>query len=359
MMSPLKYFIVFILIAAGWVLPAQAIEIITRTDISKGIVVQADLIKRADNAIILFDSSLSMGKTFKDTGRTRYEIAIEALKERNAFLPDLGYNFGLFLYTPWKEIYPVQPYDREKFAQAVESLPDKPSGPTLTSQGLSRLGGILENLQGKTAVFIFTDGYYAKMAGSRKPATIAAELSKKYNVCFYLISTADDYHSIQLFKKAQDFSFCSRVIPFDAFVGKSVYNSEALFTVKATKKIVTTADTKVVGIKTNPFYFEFDRSDLSEEAKIRLGLVAAYLKRQPSAYAVLGGHTDNSGPQTYNLFMSYKRTMAVKAFLINAYNIDSSRIAGFWYGQENPAAPNTTREGRAMNRRVEIAIGGM
>jgi OOP family OmpA-OmpF porin len=195
-----------------------------------------------------------MKKTFKDTGKTRYEVAINALKDRNAFLPDLGFNFGLYLYTPWKEVYPMQPYDRDKFSQAIDSLPDNPSGPTLTSQGLSRLGGILEKLQGKTAVFIFTDGYYEKRAGSRKPATIAEELSKKYDVCFYLVSTADDYHSIQLFKKAQDFNFCSRVIPFDAFVGRTVHNFEALFTVNARKAIVTVTDKKNNRNKNQSFF---------------------------------------------------------------------------------------------------------
>ncbi|MCG8634343.1 MAG: VWA domain-containing protein, partial [Desulfobacterales bacterium] len=240
---------------------AAAFEIITKKDIIQGVVVREDLIKTADNAIILFDSSSSMDKPYKGTGMTRYEVAKNILEDRNGYIPDLGYNFGLYLYTPWKEVYPLQPYDREKFAASLETLPEKARTGTFLTDGLRRLDKILASLEGRTAVFLFTDGSYrTKGAGMKSPAAIAESLSKKYNVCFYIVSTADDSDSVALFSRIREFNFCSRIIAFEDFINHPQFNSEALFTVKATKNLVTLTDRRVVGIRTRSFLFDFDMS---------------------------------------------------------------------------------------------------
>ena len=61
------------------------------------------------------------------------------LKSRNSYFPDLGHNMGIYTYTGWKENYPVQPYNREKVAAALDTLPDKGSGPTPLKSGLQKL----------------------------------------------------------------------------------------------------------------------------------------------------------------------------------------------------------------------------
>ena len=143
----------------------SAFEIITEEDLVRKIVVETDLIKTADNAIILMDASESMGKTFPGTNMSRYEIMVQTLKERNKLVPDLGYNIGLYTQSPWKAIYPMQAFDRDRFAAALDRLPDRPKGPTMLQQALHRIGPILENLSGKTVVFIVTDGTFTKMPG--------------------------------------------------------------------------------------------------------------------------------------------------------------------------------------------------
>jgi OOP family OmpA-OmpF porin len=171
-----------------------------------------------------------MNKSYKDTGMTRYEVAKNTLIERNEYFPDLGYNFGFYLYTPWTEIYPMQKYDREKFAAALTSLPEKPTGPTMTTDGLKRLENILKPLQGKTTIFLYTDGSDTNTgAGRKKPAEIAQALAKKYNVCFYVITTNDDYYSSDLLEKAPKLNFCSRVIGFEQYIEYPSLNSEALY----------------------------------------------------------------------------------------------------------------------------------
>lgn len=338
--------------------PSGAFEIITREDIKQGIVVQADLIKTADNAIILFDGSSSMNKPYKDTGMTRYEIAKQTLMDRNEYFPDLGYNFGLYMHTPWKEVYPVQAYDREKFALALATLPEKPGGATFLREGLKRLDTILKPLEGKTAVFIYTDGNYTGGSpGMKSPADLAENLAKKYNVCFYIISTADNYQSSELL--SQTYNFCSRVISFEDFIVNPLFHSEALFTVKATKHLVTMTDKRVVGIKTKPFLFDFDKIDLSGNAKERLSLLAAFLKENKNAFAAMAGHTDSMGPDAYNQGLSYRRVEAVANYLIKTHDVDPDQLLMFWFGSLNPVADNATREGRMQNRRVGIVVGGI
>ena len=338
-----------------------AFEIITADDIREGVIINLDLIKTADNAIILFDSSSSMNKPYKDTGKSRYEIAKEALLERNEYFPDLGHNIGFYLYTPWKEIYPMQKFNREKYAQALATLPEKATGATFLKEGLRKLDKILENLSGKTAVFLFTDGTHSGTTGGgmKNPSEIAERLAKKYNICFYLVTAADDYYSIDLFKKVKDYNFCSRVIAFDDFLDKPGYNSEALFTVKATKEIITITDKKVVGIKTKNFLFNFDAADLSQDEKDRLALLAAFLKENREAFAAIAGHTDNIGTEEYNMELSFRRVEAVANYLVKNLNVNESQLLTFWYGKLNPVADNSTKEGQMLNRRVEILVGGI
>ena len=126
---------------------AWGFEILTETDLVRQTVKTVHLYKMADNAIFLIDASSSMKKKYKNTGRTRYQIMVDTLKERNEYLPDLGYNFGIYLYTPWKEIYPMQPYDRRKFADALEQLPDRPAKSSQLQLALRRLDGILKEIE--------------------------------------------------------------------------------------------------------------------------------------------------------------------------------------------------------------------
>jgi outer membrane protein OmpA-like peptidoglycan-associated protein len=72
---------------------------------------------------------------------------------------------------------------------------------------------------------------------------------------------------------------------------------------------------------------------------------------------VLAGFTDDVGTETYNLPLSKRRVESVADYL-ERQGVGKDRMTLLWYGQTNPIADNSTAEGRAMNRRVEIAVGG-
>ena len=228
------------------------------------------------------------------------------------------------------------------------------------NEGLKRLDSILKNLEGRTSVFLFTDGSYTNRGGGmKKPSAIAEELAKKYDVCFYIVSTDDGYYSSELFTKVKEYNFCSRVISFEDFMDHEAFLSEALFTVKATKEIITFTDKKVVGIKTKPFLFDFDKTELSQNVKERLEILAAFLGTNKNAYAAMAGHTDNTGTEDYNIELSYRRVESIANYLVENLKVDESQLIRFWFGDINPVADNSTPEGRMRNRRVEILVGGM
>jgi OOP family OmpA-OmpF porin len=336
---------------------ALAAEIITVDDFEQKIVTKEHLIKMADNVIILFDASLSMEETYKDSGKSRYEIAKTFLEDRNNRLPDLGYNMGIYLYTPWTSVYPMQPYDKQKVAAALQTLPDKPDGVTYLVEGLKNLKPILENLTGHTKVFLFTDGSYTK-TDVREPGYYAKELAENHDICFYIISSASSEVNEKMLERVSSYNPCSRVIPFDAYITRPEYNSGALYVVRSSLEIVTLNDQKAVGLKTDNILFKYNKHDIQPVFYQELDEIGQFLAKHPESYVVLHGYTDDVGSQTYNLSLSQKRVESVYSYLTGNLGVDHARVITLWYGEANPIASNTNDTGRALNRRVEIAVGG-
>jgi OOP family OmpA-OmpF porin len=338
----------------------MAAEILTVEDFRQKIVAEEHLVKTADNAIFMFDGSSSMGKMFKDTNTPKIKILRDFLQERNTYFPNLGYNFGLYEYAPkFKEVYAVQPYDRQRFADAINQLPAEASGPTLLERGLEKIEPALQGLPGRTVVFLFSDGIYSTYKGSKRPVLKAQEYADKYNVCFNIIGTADTTEAKNFLQEMASVNQCSRVIPFETYVSRPQYNSGALYVVKSGTKITTLSDQKVVGLKTDNILFAWDVSDIDPVFHQELNDIGSFMQSHPQAFAVIDGYSDNTGTVDYNLRLARRRAEIVGNYLSNKFGISSDRLVILWYGQANPIASNDTDAGRALNRRVEIAIGGM
>jgi outer membrane protein OmpA-like peptidoglycan-associated protein len=82
--------------------------------------------------------------------------------------------------------------------------------------------------------------------------------------------------------------------------------------------------------------------------------IAALLKDNPGLNIKIIGHTDNEGDAKANLELSRKRAGAVKAVLASEFSIEEGRLQADGKGADQPAASNSTPEGRAQNRRVEF-----
>jgi OmpA-OmpF porin, OOP family len=103
--------------------------------------------------------------------------------------------------------------------------------------------------------------------------------------------------------------------------------------------------------------FDFNKTTLRADSEGVLQQVLALLQREAALMVEVQGHTDNVGGDGYNLTLSQGRADAVKAWLA-AHGIPANRITTRGYGRQQPIASNDNDEGRAKNRRVELARAG-
>lgn len=101
--------------------------------------------------------------------------------------------------------------------------------------------------------------------------------------------------------------------------------------------------------------FQTGKSTLSNNSKIALTEFAASLKNSPETDVTIYGHTDNTGSDAINEKLSKERALSVASFL-NTKGIDNSRMTTEGKSYLEPVADNSTVEGRAKNRRVEVYI---
>jgi outer membrane protein OmpA-like peptidoglycan-associated protein len=102
--------------------------------------------------------------------------------------------------------------------------------------------------------------------------------------------------------------------------------------------------------------FRPSSADLSSEAQTRLMDFAQKLKSDNrNVYLEIQGHTDTTGSKAGNRRLGEERAEAVRLFF-NEQGVPLNRMATISYGQDAPVAPNTTRAGRAQNRRVVVIV---
>lgn len=103
--------------------------------------------------------------------------------------------------------------------------------------------------------------------------------------------------------------------------------------------------------------FAFGKCDLSDEAKAHLDSIVDWLKASPRmAFIEIEGHTDNIGPNAVNDRLGLERAEAARQYLHDQHQLPLHKMNVMSYGAEKPVMPNTTREGRAMNRRIVVRV---
>ena len=101
--------------------------------------------------------------------------------------------------------------------------------------------------------------------------------------------------------------------------------------------------------------FDVERAVLKDQYTGELGELSKILNKYEDTNILLEGHTDSTGSEEYNLDLSKKRAQSVANYLATQ-NVNPTRFTIMGYGESQPIAGNETVEGRAQNRRVEVAI---
>ena len=101
--------------------------------------------------------------------------------------------------------------------------------------------------------------------------------------------------------------------------------------------------------------FPVDSSAIQPEFRDTLMSVANTLSEYEKSYIDVYGHTDSTGTDQYNQSLSERRADSVANFLANS-GVQRARVETRGYGESQPIASNSTEDGRAANRRVELRI---
>jgi outer membrane protein OmpA-like peptidoglycan-associated protein len=102
-------------------------------------------------------------------------------------------------------------------------------------------------------------------------------------------------------------------------------------------------------------YINFDtgKSTIKPESQPVIEQIVAMMKSNSEIKLGVEGHTDNVGDPKKNKILSEDRAKAVVSAIVKQ-GIDASRLSASGFGQDKPIADNSTEEGRAKNRRVEL-----
>ncbi len=101
--------------------------------------------------------------------------------------------------------------------------------------------------------------------------------------------------------------------------------------------------------------FDYDSATVKPAARDNLRNLAQSLEKYPGTNVMLVGHTDADGSDAYNQGLSERRASSAAAFLATQ-GVPRARIDATGRGEAEPVASNDTAQGKAQNRRVEIAI---
>ena len=106
-------------------------------------------------------------------------------------------------------------------------------------------------------------------------------------------------------------------------------------------------------------YYEFDKSDIKPASEIELDRFISFMRINPTVSIEISAHTDEQGPDSYNLNLSKERAKKVMNYLISEGRINKNLIISNGYGESKPIVKNAKVESdHQLNRRTEVRILG-
>ena len=105
----------------------------------------------------------------------------------------------------------------------------------------------------------------------------------------------------------------------------------------------------------NNIFFEVGKAELKPISYVELNKAVTLMKNNKTMKIEVGGHTDNVGAEATNQSLSQRRAQSVVEYMVLA-GVERERLIAKGYGESVPIADNSTKEGRAKNRRTEFVI---
>jgi len=102
--------------------------------------------------------------------------------------------------------------------------------------------------------------------------------------------------------------------------------------------------------------FENNSAVITSAYDSEIAVAAATMRDYPAVKAIIEAHTDSTGTDQYNQLLSERRADAVFEMLVDKYGVNPAQLSAVGRGESMPVASNSTDEGRAQNRRVELIM---
>lgn len=118
---------------------------------------------------------------------------------------------------------------------------------------------------------------------------------------------------------------------------------------------VNRKDTSVT-VRLKKVKFPVGKSEIPTQSFSLLKKLIQAIDQYPNAIILIEGHTDSTGNPVTNRALSEERANAVRAFLLSNGQLSADQVLAKGFGSEQPLASNETKEGRAMNRRIDVVI---
>jgi OOP family OmpA-OmpF porin len=277
------------------------------------------------------------------------KAAVHALNETIAGLKLTG---GLRLFGNLKVfsantslVCPMKDYSADEFGRCIDNLnPSFRSIPLY--KALMAAAGDIENLPGKTAVIIISDGVSTGNAPTEEVRILKDRFGDKVCVSTIGITSNGDLDSISSDSK------CGAAMSFEninAASGMEMF-AEKVFLARKPKPVV-----KEKIIIPDHILFDFDSIVIKPMFFLILEEVSKILLQKEHKGIIIEGHTDSIGTAEYNQLLSERRANIIREFLVSK-GLSASILTTKGVGEEKPIGDNTTKEGRKRNRRVELHV---
>jgi OmpA-OmpF porin, OOP family len=362
--------------------------------------------QKTNTFLVILDASGSMNESH--SGQSKFDLARGLIDGMNQTIPAMKLTGGLntFGFIPFyphspksRSKYGLTDYNRDDFAKALTCL-RQPQGNTPLSAALEVATEDLVEAAGNIAVIIFSDG----KAEDQSAVAAAEKMEYVYGdrLCITTVQVGDDAQGKKVLAQVSAASGCGVAVNAD-----DIYASQAMagFVEKVFLVPGPVVDSDGDGVPDNldqcpdtptgvtvdgqgcpldgdadgvydyldqcpdtpmgayvnalgcwvmdGVFFDFESAVIKAEMYPAMDRIANVLQANPNLLVDIQGHTCWMGPQSFNLPLSQQRADAVRNYLITK-GIAADRLFSSGYGELRPIASNKTKEGRAMNRRVQF-----
>ena len=328
----------------------------------------AEVVKKVDNFIVLLDQSGSMVEGYGDGGQKKFDQAVAAITSFDQAVPELGYMSTVALFAPFKVVSKPTEYKNGSLGAAVAGRGLPFSDLTSIAEAFDKVDPVIGGLSGKTALILFTDG--ESNVGSDPVARAQSLYSKYPDLCIHMVSYANTPQGQKTIEAIRALNGCSVVADGKSLATDAAMNQfgkDVLYNDVQPAPVVVVPPPVVVAPAPAPapapvvakevitfnLYFGFDKWAITDEMVPVLEQAKLILEEDSSVNFIVSGHTDSTGPESYNQGLSERRAASVKNWLVKN-GISTERLETIGYGESQPKYDNSTREGRKLNRRVEL-----